>query len=118
MSTQQYRVRSGADLGRVLRDARSLHGLTQQQLVDQLTDLIGIFENPVLDFSKNWAEAGESFEDIARRLSSFRADEGGLWTIEIEREGYAATRIFAPDERAGMPHRERALSKKSEHIIR
>jgi hypothetical protein len=43
-------------------------------------------------------EAGESFEDIAKRLSSFRADEGGLWTIEIEREGYAATRIFAPDE--------------------
>lgn len=43
-------------------------------------------------------EAGESFEDIARRLSTFRPDEGGLWTIEIEREGYAATRIFAPDE--------------------
>jgi hypothetical protein len=43
-------------------------------------------------------EAGESFEEIAKRLSSFRADEGGLWTIEIEREGYEATRIFAPDE--------------------
>lgn len=42
--------------------------------------------------------AGESFEDIARSRSSFRAEEGGLWTIEVEREGYEATRIFAPDE--------------------
>ncbi len=42
--------------------------------------------------------AGESFEDVAKSLSSFRAEEGGLWTIEVDREGYESTRIFAPDE--------------------
>lgn len=42
--------------------------------------------------------AGEAFEDVARAHSAFRAEEGGLWTIELDREGYASTRIFAPEE--------------------
>jgi hypothetical protein len=42
--------------------------------------------------------AGRPFEEIAREFSDFRAEEGGLWTIEVEREGYANTRIFAPEE--------------------
>lgn len=41
---------------------------------------------------------GEAFEAVATRLSDFRATEGGLWTITVEREGYENTRIFAPDE--------------------
>lgn len=42
--------------------------------------------------------SGRAFEEIAREFSDFRAEEGGLWTIEVERGGYASTRIFAPDE--------------------
>lgn len=41
---------------------------------------------------------GRPFEEVAREHSDFRADEGGLWTIEVDREGYENTRVFAPDE--------------------
>lgn len=37
------------------------------------------------------------FAEIAREHSGFRPEEGGLWTMEIAPEGYAKTRIFAPD---------------------
>jgi transcriptional regulator with XRE-family HTH domain len=65
MSTQTYRVRSGADLGRVLRDARSERGLTQQQAVDQLG----------LNFDRSRLariEAGEGFQSLDRALSVLR----------------------------------------------
>ena len=65
MSTQIYRVRSGADLGRVLRDARSERGLTQQQAVDQLG----------LNFDRSRLariEAGEGFSSLDRALSVLR----------------------------------------------
>jgi transcriptional regulator with XRE-family HTH domain len=65
MSTQTYRVRSGADLGRVLRDARSERGLTQQEAVDQLN----------LNFDRTRLariEAGEGFQSLDRALSVLR----------------------------------------------
>jgi transcriptional regulator with XRE-family HTH domain len=65
MSTQSYRVRSGADLGRVLRDARSERGLTQQEAVDQLD----------LNFDRTRLariEAGEGFQSLDRALSVLR----------------------------------------------
>ena len=42
--------------------------------------------------------SGEPFETVATRYSDFRAGEGGLWTITVDREGYQNTRIFAPEE--------------------
>jgi len=65
MSTQQYRVRSGEDLGRVLRDARAVHGLTQQQLVTQLQ--LGIDRTRLARI-----EAGEGFQSLDRALSVLR----------------------------------------------
>ena len=65
MRTQHYRVRSGEDLGRVLRDARTAHGLTQQQMVDR-------FE---LGFDRTRLariEAGEGFQSLDRALSVLR----------------------------------------------
>jgi transcriptional regulator with XRE-family HTH domain len=65
MSTQTYRVRSGADLGRVLRDARCEQGLTQQQVIDQLS----------LNFDRTRLvriEAGEGFQSLDRALSVLR----------------------------------------------
>jgi transcriptional regulator with XRE-family HTH domain len=65
MSTQTYRVRSGADLGRVLRDARTTNGLTQQQLVDQLE--LGFDRTRLARI-----EAGEGFQSLDRALSVLR----------------------------------------------
>jgi transcriptional regulator with XRE-family HTH domain len=65
MSTQQYRVRSGEDLGRVLRDVRTVHGLTQQQLVDQLE--LGFDRSRLARI-----EAGEGFQSLDRALSVLR----------------------------------------------
>jgi transcriptional regulator with XRE-family HTH domain len=65
MRTQHYRIRSGDDLGRVLRDARTAHGLTQQQMVDR-------FE---LGFDRTRLariEAGEGFQSLDRALSVLR----------------------------------------------
>lgn len=65
MSTRSYRVGSGADLGRVMRDARSAQGLTQQQVVDQLG----------LSFDRSRLariEAGEGFQSLDRALSVLR----------------------------------------------
>jgi transcriptional regulator with XRE-family HTH domain len=65
MSTQSYRVKSGVDLGRVLRDARSEQGLTQQQVIDQLS----------LNFDRSRLariEAGEGFQSLDRALSVLR----------------------------------------------
>jgi transcriptional regulator with XRE-family HTH domain len=65
MSTQQYRVRSGADLGRITRDARSARGLTQQQVVEQFG----------LTFDRSRLariEAGEGFASLDRALSLLR----------------------------------------------
>jgi transcriptional regulator with XRE-family HTH domain len=65
MRTQHYRVRSGEDLGRVLRDARTAQGLTQQQMVDR-------FE---LGFDRTRLariEAGEGFQSLDRALSVLR----------------------------------------------
>jgi transcriptional regulator with XRE-family HTH domain len=65
MSTQKYRVRSGEDLGRVLRDARAIHGFTQQQLVDQLE--LGFDRTRLARI-----EAGEGFQSLDRALSVLR----------------------------------------------
>ena len=65
MGTRTYRVRSGADLGRVVRDARAEQGLTQQQAVDQLE----------LSFDRSRLariEAGEGFQSLDRALSVLR----------------------------------------------
>lgn len=65
MSTQTYQVRSGADLGRVVRDARSERGLTQQQVIEQLG----------LSFDRSRLariEAGEGFQSLNRALSLLR----------------------------------------------
>jgi transcriptional regulator with XRE-family HTH domain len=65
MSTQAYQVRSGADLGRVVRDARSERGLTQQQVIEQLG----------LNFDRSRLariEAGEGFQSLDRALSVLR----------------------------------------------
>jgi transcriptional regulator with XRE-family HTH domain len=65
MSTQTYRVKSGVDLGRVLRDARFAQGLTQQQVIDQLS----------LNFDRSRLariEAGEGFQSLDRALSVLR----------------------------------------------
>jgi transcriptional regulator with XRE-family HTH domain len=65
MGTQHYRVRSGEDLGRVLRDARTAQGLTQQQLVDQLE--LGFDRTRLARI-----EAGEGFQSLDRALSVLR----------------------------------------------
>ena len=65
MRTQEYQVRSGADLGRVLRDARAEQGWTQQQVVDRLG----------LAFDRSRLariEAGEGFQSLDRALSVLR----------------------------------------------
>jgi transcriptional regulator with XRE-family HTH domain len=65
MGTQAYQVRSGADLGRVVRDARSERGLTQQQVIEQLG----------LSFDRSRLariEAGEGFQSLDRALSVLR----------------------------------------------
>jgi transcriptional regulator with XRE-family HTH domain len=65
MGTQAYQVRSGADLGRVVRDARSERGLTQQQVIEQLG----------LSFDRSRLariEAGEGFQSLDRALSLLR----------------------------------------------
>jgi transcriptional regulator with XRE-family HTH domain len=65
MSTQQYRVGSGADLGRITRDARSARGLTQQQVVEQFG----------LTFDRSRLariEGGEGFASLDRALSLLR----------------------------------------------
>jgi transcriptional regulator with XRE-family HTH domain len=65
MGTQAYRVSSGADLGRVVRDARSERGLTQQQVIEQLG----------LTFDRSRLariEAGEGFQSLDRALSLLR----------------------------------------------
>jgi transcriptional regulator with XRE-family HTH domain len=65
LSTRTYQVRSGDDLGRVLRDARSEQGLTQQQVVDRLG----------LTFDRSRLariEAGEGFQSLDRALSVLR----------------------------------------------
>lgn len=65
MNTQVYRVKSGADLGRVVREARSEQGLTQQQLIDQFG----------LSFDRSRLariESGEGFQSLDRVLSLLR----------------------------------------------
>jgi transcriptional regulator with XRE-family HTH domain len=65
MGTQAYRLSSGADLGRVVRDARAERGLTQQQVIEQLG----------LSFDRTRLariEAGEGFQSLDRALSVLR----------------------------------------------
>jgi transcriptional regulator with XRE-family HTH domain len=65
MSTHTYRVRSGADLGRVLRDARTERGLSQQDVVEEFG----------LSFDRTRLariEHGEGFQSLDRALSVLR----------------------------------------------
>lgn len=64
MSTT-YVVRSGEDLGRLVRDARTELGMSQQQVVDELG----------LAFDRSRLariEAGEGFRSLDRALSLLR----------------------------------------------
>ncbi|MFN3217868.1 MAG: helix-turn-helix transcriptional regulator [Acidimicrobiales bacterium] len=65
MDTQPYLVRSGADLGRIVREARTGRGLTQEQLVDELG--LG-FDRARL----SRIEAGQGFQSLDRALSLLR----------------------------------------------
>ena len=65
MRTRTYRVRSGADLGRVLRDARTEHGLTQQQVIDEFGFS---FDRTRLARIEN----GEGLQSLDRALSVLR----------------------------------------------
>lgn len=65
MNTQTYRVRSGVDLGRVLRDARAERSMTQQEVVDRFG----------LAFDRSRLariEAGEGFQSLDRALTVLR----------------------------------------------
>src|SRR5262249_60836144 len=48
-----------------------------QAMVDRLTNLIGIFENPALDFSKNRAEHDDILGDAYEYLMRHFATESG-----------------------------------------
>lgn len=65
MSTDRYRVASGEDLGRVLRDARTNLGLTQQDVVDRFG--LGFDRTRLARI-----EAGEGFQSLDRALSVLR----------------------------------------------
>jgi transcriptional regulator with XRE-family HTH domain len=65
MRTRTYRIASGSDLGRVLVDVRIEHGLTQQQVVDQLG--LGFDRTRLARI-----EAGEGFRSLDRALSVLR----------------------------------------------
>jgi hypothetical protein len=65
MRTRTYRVGSGADLGRVLLDARTEQGLTQQQVVDRFG--LGFDRTRLARI-----EAGEGFQSLDRALSVLR----------------------------------------------
>jgi transcriptional regulator with XRE-family HTH domain len=65
MSTNRYRIASGEDLGRVVRDARANRGLTQAEAVDVLG----------LTFDRTRLariEAGAGFRSLDRALSLLR----------------------------------------------
>ena len=65
MNTRTYRVRSGADLGRIVRDARTAQGLTQAEAVEHLE----------LAFDRTRLariEAGEGMQSLDRVLSVLR----------------------------------------------
>ena len=65
MSTQTFRVRSAEDLGRVLREARLHHGLTQAEAVDQLG---ANYDRTRLARM----EAGEGLQSFARIINALR----------------------------------------------
>lgn len=73
--TRSYRVRSGADLGRVVRDTRTEHRLTQQQVIDEFG----------LSFDRTRLariESGEGLQSLDRALSVLRrlgVDVVALW---------------------------------------
>lgn len=65
MRTTTSLIRSGQDLGRVVRDARAERGMSQQQVVDELG----------LAFDRSRLariEAGEGFRSLGRALSLLR----------------------------------------------
>ena len=65
MNTSTYRLRSGADLGRVLRDARTERGLSQQDVIEEF----GLsFDRTRLARIEN----GEGFQSLDRALSVLR----------------------------------------------
>lgn len=66
MSTQVFRIRSGDDLGRTLREARRNLGLTQAELVDRVA----------ADFDRTRVarlEAGEGLQSFTRIAEVLRA---------------------------------------------
>lgn len=57
-------------------------------MVDRLTKLIGIFENPELDFSKNRAESddilGDAYEYLMRHLATESGKSKGQFYTPAE----------------------------------
>lgn len=98
MSTHVYRVRSGGDLGRVLRDARASRGMTQQDVIDELS----------LAFDRTRLariEAGEGFQSLDRALSVLRRLGveviATIPDVRDDESGDDATSDSATSDRAG-----------------
>ena len=101
MRTQTYRVKSGADLGRVLRDARTGRGLTQQQLVDQFG--LNVDRSRLARI-----EAGEGFQSLDRALSILRrlgVEVSLRYLQQLKKREFEATRGLARLRAGGDPRR-------------
>ena len=74
-----------------------------KEMVDRLTNLIAIFENPALDFSKNRAEGddilGDAYEYLMRHFATESGKSKGQFYTPAE-----VSRIMAQDHR--HPRRE------------
>ena len=46
---------------------------TGKEMVDRLTNLVAIFENPALDFSKNRAEGDDTLRDMEAETAALEA---------------------------------------------
>jgi type I restriction enzyme M protein len=82
-----------------------------KEMVDRRPNLIAIFENPVLDFSRNWADSddilGDAYEYLMRRF----ATESG------KSKGQFYTRRSEPDHRPG-PRRSHRQDHRQHHRLR
>lgn len=73
MSTRRYQIRSTADIGRTLAEARLHKGLTQQQLADQA----GIERTYLARL-----EAGHTVKQLERFVSLLREVDVDLYAVE------------------------------------
>ena len=66
MGTQVFRIRSGKDLGRTLREARHNLGLTQAEMIDRI-------DAPYDRTRLARMEAGEGLQSFTRAIEALRA---------------------------------------------